>query len=87
MSTEHLEAVILTAESSSEWVVMEEGGGEGSSNDVDGIGGRRLVGVGGDIGPKVAETDTEIGIYVEMRKREDMAVSEGGMRGKNGSGC
>lgn len=87
VSTEELETVVLRAESSGEGVVMEEGGGEGSGNNVEGIGGGRLGVVGGDIGPKVAETDTEIGIRVERRKRKDMVVGEGGARRKNRSGC
>lgn len=85
--TEHLETVAVTTKSSGEGIVMEKGGGEGGGNDVEGIGGRRLGGVGGDIGPKVSEIDTEIGICVERRKREDMVVSEGGARRKNRSGC
>lgn len=87
VSAEQLEAVVLTTESSGEGVVVEEGGGEGGGYDVGGIGGRGLGGVGGDIGPEVAETDTEVRICVEMRKREDMVVGEGGARRKNGSGC
>lgn len=81
-STEQLEAVVEAAESAGEGVVMEEGGGESGGDDVEG----RLGEVGGNIGTKVAEIDTEIGICVEMRKSEDMVVGEGGAGRKNGSG-
>ena len=87
MCTEQLETVAVTTKSSGEGIVMEKGGGEGSGNDVEGIRGRRLGGVGGNIGPKVTKIDTEIGICVERRKKEDMVVSEGGPRRKNRSGC
>lgn len=60
---------LTAAESGGEGVVEEKGRGEGSGYDVEGIGRRtsRWRGVGGDISPKVAKTDTEIGICVEVR--------------------
>lgn len=66
-----LEALVWTAaECAGEWVIVNKGGGEGGGDDLEWV-------AGVDVSTKVTESEVEVGIGVEVRKREGMIVEEG----------